>query len=493
MKKKLMVLSAVAALLLSFSATASAASNSKIPTAVSSSINTFLHCKSAMIPAVIFLFIAVLLLIFRKKLTAKLNRSTASHMLYAFCIFFGINGILCMAFALATDGVTWSDMMHQEIISGYPFPQFSDYLGTLRNAGAKFFFKSAESFSPFSLLLFFLVAQFMPSDLMLSESAVLYMQMTKNQTIMLTYLFLTLFLIVLSYRMSRVVLRRNGLTTRNEVLLFLLVVSFPVIYCIELGNIAALSFALVMFFLLFRDHEKLVLRELSLVAVGMSAAITPYTLLFALLLLKRKNKKSVLAFVRSAVCFVVLFIAPAFFTGFGNMLKYVENFFSMPTLGFVAGNASIANLLAFFGVESPVPMLILMFLMEIIALVCVFVLPETWQKMTAIVYIILNFAGVSANELYLFILIPFIFLMAEKQHKAIDWAYLLSFSLLITPIGEWYYFEKHTVEIIFHMFGTEYITTANDLFSIAAVQLLFVLIVCQTVSALKQKKTQSPA
>ena len=307
------------------------------------------------------------------------------------------------------------------------------------------------------------------------------------------YLFLVLFLCTLIYRMSRPILRQNGLSTKNELICFLLIVSFPSIYCIELGNIVALSLALAMFFLLFRDHEKRVMREVSLVAIGISAAITPYTILFALLLPKKNDKKSVISFVKSAAYFVVLFIAPAFLTGFGNMLQYVENFFAMPTDGFIAGNTGIANLLAFFGVRSAVPMLILTFIMEIIALVCAFVLPETWQKTAAIVYIILNFAGISANELYLFALIPFVFLMAEKQHKTIDWAYLLSFSLLITPIGEWYYFEKHTAEVIFHAFGVDYIVSANNLFSLAAVQLLFVLLVCQTVPALRHRKMQEPA
>lgn len=493
MKKKLLVFSAVILLMLTSGLTVFAADAAAAPAAQSSAFRVFLTCKSAVIPAILFLLAAILLFVFRKKLTAKLRHTSADCMLNAFGIFFIVNGILCMVFALATDGVTWSHMMHKESVSGYPISQFSDYLGTLRNAGSKFFYKSADSFSPLSLLIFFLLAQFMPADLLLSQSAVTYMQMAKNQTIMLTYLFLVLFLSVLIYRMNRVVLRRNGLTTKNEILLFLLIVSFPSIYCIELGNIVALSLALTMFFLLFRDHEKRALREISLAAIGVSAALTPYTLLFALLLLKKKDKKNVIAFVKSAVYFVVLFIAPAFFTGFGNMLDYVKNFFSVPTNGFVVGNTGIANLLAFFGVRSAVPMIILMFLMELVALVCVFVLPATWQKMAAILYIILNFAGVSANEIYLFALIPFVFLMTEKEHKLIDWIYLLALSLLITPIPEWYYFEQEKVKLLFQSCGISYISSANNLFSLAAVQLLFVLIVRQSVPILRQMQKQTPA
>lgn len=305
------------------------------------------------------------------------------------------------------------------------------------------------------------------------------------------YLFLVLFAVVVLYRMNRSVLRRNELRIQDELVVFLTVVSFPSVYCIEMGSIVGLCLALVMFFILFRNAEKRLLRELSLVLLGLSASIAPYTLVFALLLLDKKDKKSIIAFGKTVVYFVVLFVCPAFFTGFRNMLTYVTSFISIVPDGYTAGNMSIANLLVFFGISSSAILYIVTILTEAIAVLCVFKLPSMWHKTAAIAYIILNIFGVSENTIAVFIFIPFIFLLAEKKHKAMDWLYFAAFTLLITPLPAWYYFDKTNFTVFLSALGLPAIDAANNLFSLAAVQMIFVLIVCQTVKGLSKKKVKA--
>lgn len=449
--------------------------------------SAFAESKSALAAGIVFAAILALVLIFRKKLKKKLNNSTAKHMTAAFIIFFSVCGTACLALTLATDGEAWLDMMHGETLGPYSMTQFSDYAETARNAGSRLFYKSAERFSPMALLLYFIIAQFLPSNLILSESTSSYMLMLKNQTVILLYLFLVLFTTVLLYRMNRSVLRRNGLRAQDELIAFLAVVSYPSVYCIELGNTAGLSIVLTMFFILFMDSEKRLLRELSLIAIGFSAAITPYTILFALLILKDKSKNSIIPFVKAAGYFIVLFILPAFFTGFGNMLDYVKSFLSVSADGFTAGNMSVANLLVFFGVKSKAALYAVMLLTELIAAVCVFLLPSSWQKCAAIVYIILNFYGISEPTLLIFVFIPLAFLMAEKRHKASDWSYLTAFSFLVTPLPAWYYFDKKYFALFLEEFNLEYIPAANSLFSLAATQMIFILIVSQTAATIIKK------
>lgn len=450
-------------------------------------LSAFAESKSALAAGIVFAVILALVLIFCKKLKKKLTGSTAKQMTAAFIIFFSVCGIACLALALATDGESWLDMMHDTMLGPYSMTQFSDYVETARNAGAGFFYKSAERFSPMALFICFIIAQFLPSDMILSESSISYTLMLKNQTVMLLYLFLVLFSIVLLYRMNRVVLRRNGLRAQNELIAFLAVVSYPSIYCIELGNIAGLSVVLVMFFILFRDSEKRLFRELSLVAIGFSAAITPYTILFALLLLKDRSKNSIIPFVKAAGYFVVLFILPAFFTGFGNMLEYIKSFLSVSTDGYTAGNMSVANLLVFFGVKSKAVLYTVMILTELIAAVCVFVLPSSWQKCAAAAYIILNFYGISEPTLLIFVFIPLVFLLSKESHKASDWLYLTAFSFLVTPIPAWYYFDKKYFALFLEELNLEYIPAANNLFSLAATQMIFILIVSQATAAIIKK------
>lgn len=451
--------------------------------------NSFAGCLSVQIAAVFTIAVIVLFLIFRKKLTKKLNNSSAASMLNAFIAFFSVFGIGCLALAFVSDGETWSALMHYDVNSRAFAPQFSDYIITIQDAGSQRFTDSAARFTPFSLLIYYIVAQFLPPRMVLSESLLIYNAILKNQTFMFLYLILVMLCIVLIYRMNRAVLRRNGLNMRDELVVFLTVVSYPTIYCVELGNIVGFSIALSLFFILYHDAQQKVLRELSHIALGVSAAITPLTILFVFLLVKGNTKKAITNIARIVIYGLILLITPCIFTGFDSLAIYIESFFSINAESYIISNMSIANLLIFFGIDSVPVLHIVSVIMNITALAAVVILPKTWQKLSAVVYIMLNIFSVSDPMMLIFIFIPFVFLLAEKEHKASDWLYLLVFALLITPFPEWFYFDRAQFNIFTISMGIRDIRNANNLISLAAVQFMYILILCQSVKQLKSKKS----
>ncbi len=451
--------------------------------------NSFAGCLSVQIAAVFTLAVIILFFIFRKKLVNKLNNSSAASMLNAFIAFFSVFGIGCLALAFISDGETWSALMHYDENSSIFAPQFSDYILTIQDAGSKHFANSAARFTPFSLLIYYVVAQFLPPKMVLTESLLIYTSILKNQTFMFLYLILVMLCIVLIYRMNRAVLRRNGLNMRDELVVFLTVVSYPTIYCVELGNIVGFSIALSLFFILYHDAKESIFRELAHIALAVSAAITPLTILFVCILVKEPRKKAVMNIVKIIVYALILFVTPAVFTGFDSLAIYIRNFFSINTEAYIISNMSIANLLIFFGIDSIPVLQIVSVIMNITALAAVVILPKTWQKLSAVVYIMLNIFSISDPMMLIFIFIPFVFLLAEKEHKATDWLYLLVFALLITPFPEWFYFDRAQFNIFTISMGIRDIRNANNLISLAAVQFMYILILCQSVKQLKSKKS----
>ncbi len=453
--------------------------------------NSFASCTSAQVAAFFTIAVILLFFIFRKKIVKKLNDTSAASMLNAFIAFFSVFGISCLALAFASDGATWSALMHYEAEGRSVITQFSDYIITIQDAGSRHFSDSAARFTPFSLLIYFLFAQFLPPKMVLTSSLLAYPTILRNQTFMYLYLILVILCVVLIYRMNRAVLRRNGLNMRDELVVFLTVVSYPTIYCIELGNIVGFSLSLSMFFILYHDASNKVIRELSHIALAVSAAITPLTILFVCILVKGKLKKAVKNIIKIVVYSLILFFTPCIFTGFETLSIYAANFFSINPEAYNVANMSIANLLIFFGIDSIAVLQAVSVIMNISALAAVVILPQTWQKLSAVVYIILNVFSVSDPMMLIFVFIPFVFLLAEKKHKATDWLYLLVFALLITPFPEWFYFDRAQFNVFTISMGIKDIRNANNLISLAAVQFMYIVIICQSIKQLTSKKQKT--
>lgn len=486
MKKKLLFLAVTLTTVFSSSITAFAESAAPTDTTVSI-FEYFAKSNAAIISAVVSAVLLLVILVFNKKIKKGLADSTASQLTNAFIAFFSVSGIACLAMAFATNGETWSNLMHAATDSKVFLAQFEDYISGLKSAGTQNFDRTATSNTPFGHLVYFILAQFLPPNLIFSETIAEHTVILKNQTFMFLYLLLVVFCMVLLYRMNRAVLRKNKLNMRDEVVSFLLVVSYPTVYCIEKGNIAVFSIVLVMIFMLLRNNEKHLVKELSYISLAAASAITPYTLIFVILLLEEKTKKCALRVARTVLYFLVMLIAPAVFTGFGNLFTYLKTFFSVPATGFISGNMSIANLLHLFGISNNIVIYAVVILTQLIAVLAVITLPSVWQKTTAIAYIILNIFAFSDAVAVMFIFIPFIFLLAEKEHKAVNWLYLLSFALLITPFPEWFRADKN-FPVFLEAVGISDIRNANNLIALTAAQFLLVLLFYQMASVMKSRK-----
>lgn len=457
-------------------------------------ISAFTASPSAITAAVIFVFAMILAAVFGKRISTRLESTTAKSMTSVFIIFFSVFGIAALAMGFATEGETWSNLMNQESSGGFPMSQFEDYILNVKYAGRQHFYLAAEKNSPFSLLMFYLLAQFLPPQYIYSDSFVDSIKILRNQTFMFMYLIMVLCIVFMIYKMARYVLRKNSLNIRDELISFLLVVSYPAIFCIEKGNFSAISLMLSILFILCYKSEKKIARELSLVALAVSAAITPFTIVFAILLLidTTDRKEALISFAKPVGYFIALFIIPAIFTGFGNAFTFIKAFLNVDADGFITGNMSIVNLLHFFGITNSVIVFAVFILTEAIAILAMFVLPSMWQKIAAATYVMLNIFSVSNTVSAIFIFIPLIFLLAEKKHSAKDWVYMFTFAFIVTPFPEWFRYDAANFNAFLATMNVS-VNNANDLIALAALQFLMVVMLSQTISVFKKNKALKTA
>ena len=489
MKKKILSFAAIMLTLFAGNITCFATDVTTIPTRSWSNFFEYFSESSVSVALIIaFAVIVSAAVIMHKPISKKLNNSTSDHMLNTFIAIFAIFGIVNIAMSLLSDSVTFNHLLHSENSNAAESYHFYDYLDTLRNAGSRNFDKSAENFSPLSLLIFYIVAQFMPSTYIHSTSMANYLQMAKHQTFVYCYLIILMLIIVLLYKTSKKLSGTNKFNLKEEIFFYLLVVSYPSLYCIKSGNIAGLSFVFAFFFITFRNNEKRYIRELALVSLAVSAAITPYTLIFALILFA-KDKNSVYSISKTALYSAILFILPAIFTGFDNLGTYISNLFVIPA-SIDIENIAISDILMFIGINNRVLLYIISAIFVISAAACIVILPATWQKTTAALYVIINIVPSSSDVVLLFAFIPFMLLLTQKAQKAVNWLYFASFSLLTIPLPEWFWFERESFNSMFESIGIYSVHNANEILAPVAVQLIFVLLISQAISVLTKCKEQ---
>ena len=74
----------------------------------------------------------------------------------------------------------------------------------------------------------------------------------------------------------------------------MMIVSYPVMFCLERGNILILSVVFAMFFIFFKDSDNKFIKELSYISLAMSAGIKIYPAVFGLTLIIEKKYKEAL-------------------------------------------------------------------------------------------------------------------------------------------------------------------------------------------------------
>ena len=174
------------------------------------------------------------------------------------------------------------------------------------------------SYPPLCYALYKLVLLFLPSKDFDSGFA-----LRSNQTMLMFFLLVTLILSALS-----AIMIHDRFETKKKYLLSLcMILSFPMLYALERGNILLLSFVLLLFFILYKDSENKVVRELAIIALAISAAVKLYPAVFGVLLFfdeKRDFKRIIRCIVYGVLFFAIPFF---FFDGISTIKNFIDNVF----------------------------------------------------------------------------------------------------------------------------------------------------------------------
>ena len=268
------------------------------------------------------------------------------------------------------------------------------------------------------------------------------------------------FIIIVSFLFISCCQKLINSEKQDNLSIFCALFSYGMLYAFERGNIIIISLIGVLFYLIHRNSNHRLLKELALIALAISAGLKVYPAVFGLLLLYDKKYKDA---IKAALYGIIVFVLPVFafkekISGIGMFLKILFSWSKSDiTEKLIIDDFNFSTCLNhivvyfsdFFRIEIDVASIsaltskIGMFLC-ILLVFSGFFLKKQWQKTLLCTLILIGYQS-QGRYILMFLLLPLLlFLREEKKLTRQNIIPFLAMCLSITilPIGtsnEWFY------------------------------------------------------
>lgn len=450
--------------------------------------------------------------------------STQKKMFLFFVIFFAANIFINIVLTVASGGDSWKQMLFH---SGNSTDLYMDFFNSIRDGGSEDVYSGRNNiYPPFCILIFRFFSKLINPNLVSTRFEQRF-QLQVDQLCMMIYI---IFAIICILSLARLIESYGYKSTERKeklqanILSFIMIVSYPVMFCLERGNILILSVVFAMFFIFFKDSENKLIRELSYISLAMSAGIKIYPAVFGLSLIIEKKYKDALRLILYG--FLIVVFPFIFFIDFNSLsasvtpyissllsidklvivneetssvlMKIVQNLIKFATTKKTSLNlssVSIQNFIYFFERDNVTLANIVCVITEFIALFCAFFAKKEWQRIFLLTYLMLNIPSASNSYALSFTIIPFcMFMFANKKYVTRDWLYLICYTLLLTPLPTFWYFHQEAALDFFEAINIKYNSLLNQDIATVVFQFMFFIIVFEVInnvlSSVKKSKKE---
>lgn len=460
-----------------------------------------------------------------------------------FLIVFFLCAFFSMEIAILTRGRTLQDSLFW---NGAYSDHFMDLINTVRDShDLTWVYQRNVIYPPLSVLVTYALSIFIPKEL--AETAFVdRFALQKSSVVMLIFLVFFLIAVISITKMIDAYMSDNiGVFERVCVCIFT-AVSFPVVYCLERGNLSMLALVGSMFFIFFRNSESKAVREISYIMLALSAGIKMFPAVLGVLLIYDKKYKAAVRTVIYGICaFILPYLLIKILTpssgglaeavnsqlsagevlpgtvgevnkdgSIGRLIENLISWFTKKTY-FTLNSTSISNFVyaatTYLGYTGPLKNIVGMgsfIVTEIAAFILGFFCKREWQKVFVATYLMLNIHSISMHYTLIYLIPAFIVFLCEKNdektksRKKTDWIYFVLFCLIIAPLPNFVFFNENAVQIFFALhFNTVVSCNFNKILSGIVFQLIFAGIILELIiggikrlkQAKKEKKEKAAA
>ncbi|MBR5427602.1 MAG: DUF2029 domain-containing protein [Clostridia bacterium] len=463
-------------------------------------------------------------------------------------VFFSAAALICaVGRAFSSRGLSIQDELFW---NGVYSDHFMDLFNPMRESrDLSWVYQRNVIYPPLSVLLTFALSRLVPKKEIGIRFSHRYSLQANAITDTIWLVLVVLCVLLFAYCAERY-LRRAKLSRMRYAALFFMVVSFPMIYCIERGNLSLMALALCSFFVFFRNDKNAVLRELSYISLaaaaglklfpaaigvlliydrkwkaaartvfyGIAALVLPY-LLILLLAPKEGGIAQIVASKSSAMISVPGLLAgngslpllAAKSDPDGSIMRMLDNILSRieNTREFSFDSTSFANIVYFLSSQDVISpekaktvSMIVFCTTEVFAAVLGFFCKKEWQRVFFAVFLILNIHVIAMHYTLIYLLLPLIVFLAqsaEEKRPKRDIPYLLLFCIQFILLPFYTNQMRLTMKAIFaFQLGLPTPYSVNKLLSCPMFLILSLAVMTDTVIGLiagrkAKRKAKTPA
>lgn len=225
-------------------------------------------------------------------------------------------------------------------------------------------------------------------------------------------------------------------------LILAILLSSPMLFTLERGNIIILAFVFTAFFVFFRNSENKVIREAAYISLAMASAIKIYPAILGLMMIKEKNFKGA---IRLLIYGLITFFVPFFacFEGITSIKYMIQGLTVVSGYDIGCGyQYSFSNMISIFsrvfGVDISNGII---YSTSIVINACIIIsffrMEEEWKQILALTLPMILLPGFSYTYVLIFLFIPFVLLIGRiYTQESIGFEnkiYLILFGVIFTP------------------------------------------------------------
>jgi len=287
-----------------------------------------------------------------------------------------------------------------------------------------------KAYPPLTYAIMYLISRVVDVNAIVQKDNNYFYIYNNLQYLTILVIFLIL-LLLLMYTLIQVT--KNGNMAVKTMTALALCCSAPMLYSIERANTIIFTVILCMFFLFYYNSENKVLRELTLIALAIAAAFKMTPALLGIMLLYNKQFKEAS---RTVIYGIIMVFGPFIFLhgGFSNAPLMFQNMkLNLQAYSSIEGCTLAASLNRFGqtfmnGFILPDMIIAIMkivtVLTSILLLAVVPFLKFNWEKVAAVVLVLIISPSHSGTYCILYMIPVIVMFLNEEKHRNIDFLYL---------------------------------------------------------------------